>query len=91
MTDTQRSGEPDSDTTVETFSPDSDIGWLISSTLLRANEQTTRALEEHLYQLAHQSADRDVEQYLQRALSEHREIVENLELALAAAGEELDE
>jgi len=71
----------------ERLTSDAEISWLIGSTLLRADQQTTRALEEHLYQLGYPNADREVETYLRQALTEHKQIVENLELALEVVEE----
>ncbi|KAB7516004.1 hypothetical protein DM867_02345 [Halosegnis rubeus] len=74
----------------EWLTSDAEISWLIGSALLQANQQTTRALEEHLYQLGYPDDDREVETYLRQALTEHRQIVENLELALEAVEQEYE-
>jgi hypothetical protein len=82
MSDSDISGERSINVGGENLTSEAEISWIIGSTLLRANRQTTRALEEHLHQLSYPDANREVEAYLRQALAEHKQIVEELELAL---------
>lgn len=64
--------------------------WVVAKTLLEANARTTEAFEYHLLRVCRDDGSADVESMLsniQRAITEHERIIENLELAAEAVAE----
>lgn len=56
--------------------------WEVASALLRANDYTTRALEEHMLAMSDDGQEEPTREHIERALERHRRIVEELEYAL---------
>lgn len=67
------------------------VDWTAVQSLLRANAETTRALEAYFVRAQYRedgAADLSpAKEHIRRALDRHETIVEDLELALAAADE----
>ncbi|RDI72233.1 hypothetical protein [Halopelagius longus] len=72
--------------------PDGDaLDWTAVRSLLTANAETTRALEAYFVRAQYRDDDSSdlspAKEHIREAIDRHESIVENLELALAAADE----
>ena len=89
---------PSDDSSGETAKVEpSAIDWTAMRSLMAAQTATTRALEQYCLSITHPGAETDTDEFIQRAIDRHQEIVEDLSLAAdvcenrAEASTELDD